>query len=211
MVALWLVMTLATIHLYPENTGKFGLPTFIWTITLLLAYLFVCLRLTAIGSAENSKMALLDGTKTGAIAGIIGMVHVTIEYFLFIPKGINGFITLAFMAILFIAFGVSAYITMNKTNHIVSALLSGIWCAMLSILVLFIYGFLLNFIFLHHLIIIMAYDEEFKMSHMSIRAYTFHNTLESGGTHLLIAPVVALVFSFIAIILLKAYRFVFRP
>ncbi len=210
MVILLIAMTLIAVYYYPENIGKYGLTSFIWTISLLIIYLIFCIRIPAMGLKTNFSVALQEGAKVGTLAGVLWIVHVTIEYFVFIPKGINGSITLGFMGILFIAFGVSAYRTMNRTQHIAASLLSGVWCAMLSILVLFVYGFIINFLFMKHLISILQFDEEFKMSRMPIASYTIHNTLESGGTHLLIAPIIAVIFSLLGIAILKIQRLLFK-
>jgi len=74
-------------------------------------------------------------------------------------------------------------------------------------LVLFVYGFLLNFFFMTRLMTILQFDEEFKMSGMGIASFTVHNTLEAGGTHLLIAPIVAIVFSLLGIAFLKIQKY----
>jgi len=61
--------------------------------------------------------------------------------------------------------------------------------------------------FMARLMTILQFNEEFKMSGMSIASFTIHNTLEAGGTHLLMAPLIAVVFSLLGITLSKVQRY----
>lgn len=63
--------------------------------------------------------------------------------------------------------------------------------------------------FMARLMTILQFNEEFKMSSMSIASFTIHNTLEAGGTHLLMAPLIAVVFSLLGITLSKVQRYYF--
>ena len=198
LIAVLVIMTVTTVCLYPENLNHFGKPSFIWTISLLAAYLIFSFFIPAIGRIDHLSVAFRDVTGMGLAAGAVWIIHVTIEYFIAIPQSVNGAITLGFMLVLFVGFGVAAYLTIKSTGNLWAALTSGVWCAMLSILLLFVYAFAVNFIFMQHLMTILEFDEEYKTSGMQAASYTIHNTLESGGTHLLAAPIIAVLFSMMA-------------
>jgi len=198
---LLILLTIASVMLYPQNLNGFARLSFILTTSFLFAYLIFCLRIPAMAAHAGYRTAFEDGSKIGFLAGIFNIVHLTVECFVAIPEKINSTATLSFMCVLFILFGVSAYITGRKINKTGPALLSGIWCAMVSILILFVYGFLLDVLFFSQMKAILRYDEEFIQSKMALDSFVIHNTLESGGTHLLEAPFIALIFSLCAVLI----------
>jgi len=193
-------LTLA--YLFPENTGAFGVISFGWTIGLLVAYLIFSLRIPAMALNPKSETAFKEGASMGALIGASWSIHVTTEHFLVLPGNWNGYLTLTFMGLNFSLFGATAFRCMHKTNSLGASLIGAMWCAMVSILILFSYVYVMEYLFIEHI------EENllsaFKASGMKdMRSYVVHNIFESAGTHLLEAPIISIVFGLLGIFIYK--------
>ena len=183
---------------YPENAGPKGIVNLSWAIALLILYSIFCFFLPWYSTSDEKYIALRKGTFFGSITGVIWMIHVTVEHFINLPGKLNGITTLAFMFSNFILFGLTAFITMKRTGKLGVSLLSSVWCAMFSILLLIIYVSILIMLFTRTFE--NDLNDEFKKSGMSgIKSFIVNNTLESASTHLFEAPVIAVIFSLIII------------
>jgi hypothetical protein len=201
LVIILLVLTTVTvIILYPENRGQNGVLSWIITIIFLLFYLFFCYYLPFLGSKEPYAGALKSGTSMGFWAGITWMIHLTLVRFIHLPGVAGTFVDLGFMCLVLLIFGYSAYRCMKRTNHMLASLLSALWGSMFSILILFIYSWIMTFLFMNRIEEVMITDPDYLISGMiNISDYTIHHNIESAGIHLLEAPLLALIIGLIGV------------
>ena len=193
-----ILATLISVIFYPVNIGPKGLMNFTWTIALLIVYSIFCFFLPSLSSSYSKYLALKEGTIFGYITGVIWMIHVTMEHFINLPGNLNGITTLVFMFLNFVLFGTTAYRTMKKTGKLGLSLLSSIWCAMFSILLLIIYVIALIILFTKTFEKNL-YDEFTKSGMKEIKSFIVNNTLESASSHLFEAPMIAIIFGLIII------------
>jgi hypothetical protein len=207
MIICLVITTLIMIILYPENNGRNGIISWVITIILLLFYLFFCFYLPFLGSKEPFSGAIRSGTSIGMIAGIIWMIHMTIDHFLRLNESGSTLVTIAAMILVLLVYGYSAYKVMIRTNHIFAALLSSLWSAMFSILILFVYSWLITFLFMPWIEQNLLGDPDYLISGMiNISDYTIHHNIESAGIHLLEAPVLALIVGLIGVFVYRVKK-----
>jgi hypothetical protein len=130
--------------------------------------------------------AVGEGTRVGAVIGVVWLTSHTIEVF---TAGRTS-LSLLFFGTVFLLFGVAGLVGARRTGRIGVGVLTAVWAAMSSSLILVIYGFLLAYLFMSRMAAIEAPD--FARSGMSdAAAFTVANTIFSAGSHLLEAPVIA--------------------
>ncbi len=197
-----LIATFVSVILYPENMGPKGITSFSWTVALLILYSIFCFSLPVLSNNDFIYVALKQGTILGYITGAIWMIHLTTEHFINLPGKLNGITTLVFMFLNFVLFGTTSYRTLKRTGKLGISLLSSIWCAMFSILLLIIYAIVLIILFTKRFETNL-YFEFTKSGMKEIKSFVINNTLESASTHLFEAPVIAVIFGLIIIGLMK--------
>jgi hypothetical protein len=207
MIICLVVTTLVVIMIYPENTGRNGIISWIITIILLLFYLFFCFYLPFFGSREPFSGAIRHGTKMGLVTGVVWILHMTILHFIHFPVIWGTIFTWIFMILVLFIFGYTAYRYMARSNHLFASLLSTLWTAMFSILLLFLYSWIVTFLFMPWIEKILIGDPDYLISGMiNISDYTIHHNIESAGIHLLEAPVLALIVGLIGIFICRVRK-----
>jgi len=200
MIIVLVATTLVVIIMYPENTGRSGIISWIITIILLLLYLFFCYYLPFMGAKEPFAEAIRQGTSFGLIAGIIWIIHTTIDHFLRFSQTAGTIMTMISMILVLFVYGYSAYRFMMRRNHILASALSSLWASMFSILLLFVYSWIITFLFMPWIEKNLLTDPDYLISGMiNISDYTMHHNIESAGIHLLEAPVLAMIVGFLGI------------
>ena len=207
MIICLVVTTLVVIIVYPENTGRNGIVSWIITIIILLFYLFFCFYLPFFGSREPFSGAIRHGTSFGLLAGTIWIIHMTIVHLIPLPGAWSSIVTFVFMIFVLFVFGYAAYRFMSRSMHFFASLLSSLWTSMFSILILFIYSWIVTFLFMPWIEKILIGDPDYLISGMiNISDYTIHHNIESAGIHLLEAPVLALIVGLIGIFIYRVRR-----
>src|SRR5262249_30035095 len=78
----------------------------------------------------------------------------------------------------------------QKTTRLSLGILASLWSALLGVLIVILFGFLVNFLFLQRLEHLLFSD--YLTSGMSDpQAFTFFNAFDSASSHLLEAPILA--------------------
>ena len=207
MIICLVVTTLVVIMVYPENRGRNGVVSWIITIILLLFYLFFCFYLPFFGSKEPFSGAIRRGTSFGLLAGTIWIFNMTFIHFIHFTGAWNTIVTYVFMILVLLVFGYAAYRFMARSVHFFASLLSAIWASMLSILILFIYSWIVTFLFMPRIEKNLIEDPDYLISGMiNISDYTVHHNIESAGIHLLEAPVLALIMGLIGIFIYRVRK-----
>ena len=137
-------------------------------------------------TGADVTVAVGEGTRIGAVIGVVWLVSHTIEVF---TDGTTS-LSLLFFGAVFLLFGVAGLVGARRTGRIGVGVLAAAWAAMTSSLILVIYGLLLAYLFMSRMATIEAPD--FARSGMhDAAAFTVANTIFSAGSHLLQAPVIA--------------------
>ena len=72
----------------------------------------------------------------------------TIDRFLRLPGTWSNSVTILSMVLVLVIFGYTAFRFMLRSKHLFASLLSALWASMFSILVLFIYSWIMTFLFM---------------------------------------------------------------
>ena len=137
-------------------------------------------------------------TLFGLLGGALEALNIGIENG--IPVAIHiPALPIGFMLTIFTSWGVAGFRTARSLNSIRAGLLSAVSSAGICMLVAVAIGFVIQFFFAPPDPEYVSTWAEFKRSGWTDpRAFGLANTLDSGFTHLVIAPVVALVFGGVA-------------
>ena len=135
------------------------------------------------------RSATLFGVMGGTIEGLNIAIENGIPMAIHIPA-----LPLAFMLIIFASWGVASFRTARTRNSVRAGLLTAIASAAICMLIGVTAGFVIEFFAARPDPGYVATWAEFKRSGWTdARAFGLANTLDSAFTHLLIAPIVALV------------------
>lgn len=136
--------------------------------------------------------------RVGAVAGLIGgtieVASTAVESLWALPQSVVSVVTGAAMLSLFLLFGVAGWIGSRRTRSFWLGLGAAVWSAMIAILIVVTFGFLLVNLFLPQLAHGEVSDPDYLRSGWSdVRAFAIANTFDNGFSHLLEAPVIATV------------------
>jgi hypothetical protein len=145
--------------------------------------------------AGAAHAALRQGAGVGLTLAAIMAVHLTVEDFVDLPGSWSAAFSLGLFPVLFLGFGCAGVRGALRTGRWRLGLLAGVWSAMLCIVAVCACGFLINCLFMARLETGLHDSPEFLRSGMrDLKAFTVVNSLESCSSHMIIAPVLALVF-----------------
>jgi len=141
---------------------------------------------------------LRAATVFGGLTGTIEIIDVGIENG--IPFAIRGSVVpLGFMLITFTIWGIAAFRTARSLRSIRAGLLVAVFSAGICMLITVAAGFIVQFLLAPPDPAYISTWAEFRRSGWTdARAFGVANTLDSGFTHLAVAPIVALVFGWLA-------------
>ena len=134
------------------------------------------------------------GCVFGCITGGLEVLSLAIETW--IPAWAHlGIFSVGFMVTLFVLWGIAGGWAARSTGSIISGVWTAVTSAALCMLVAVAAGFVVEFFLAKPDVTAVQTWQEFKRSGWTdARAFGVANTLDSGFTHLLIAPVVASLF-----------------
>ena len=174
---------------YPTVLGAGRASTVLVCGAMLLVYGSVGVGLP-IKANPTVTTALKVGTVLGLIIGAIFVVDLIVEDFIDLGQEASSFSTLGFMALIFLCFGFAGASGTHKTSRLSLGILASLWSALLGVLIVLLFGFLLNFLFLQRLEHLLVSD--YLSSGMSDpQAFTFFNAFDSASSHLIEAPILA--------------------
>jgi hypothetical protein len=158
---------------------------------LLLLYSAVLFR----GARSMAPKLLRRGTTIGLIAALAQVVHLVCERFVSFSGRWNGAMSIAFMLATFLLWGVTGFVAARSGQSTSTGIWLAIWSAVVTMTVVVTAGFALEFFLAPWPPESMLSWGEFKRSGWTdIHAFAIANTLEAAFSHLLIGPVVAVVF-----------------
>jgi hypothetical protein len=179
---------------YPAIMREASTLTLGFTLALLALYGIAGLALCLCASNE-AKLALRSGTWIGLVLAAVMIAHMVVENFVPISQPWTTAISLGLFPVLFLGFGIAGGHGAWSTGRWQLGLLTGIWSAMLSVTLVCIFGFVVNFACMRHMEEMLRNSAEFQRSGMhDLAAFTIFNCVDATGSHLFIAPLLATVF-----------------
>jgi hypothetical protein len=204
-IALNLLMIAARVFQYRPFLAMPGSITFIVEpAVLLIVYGLLVLWVTSTGGPTRQTV-LLWGTSFGLVAGALEVAHMILENFGG-RIGENSTITLVFMFAAFLIWGLAGYRAARRTMSPWSGVLAGCWSAIVTMLLVVTFGFVLMCFTAPQIDYIATWAEFKRSGWPDVRAFAIANTLESGFSHLLTGPIVGAIFGGIATILSRINR-----
>jgi hypothetical protein len=188
---------------YPELLSQPGARTFVAEpIGVLIAYAIavVCIARTH-GTYWDG--ILRTAIIFGLLAGTFEIINIGIENG--IPFAIRGpALQIVFMFSVFISWGIAGFRTARSLGSISAGLIAAVCSAGICMLMAVTAGFLIQFFLVPPKPEYVSTWSEFKRGGWTDpHAFGVANTLDSGFTHLIIAPVVALIFGGFASLLAR--------
>ena len=177
---------------YPASLSQGGVWSFIATAIAWVAYggaAFWARRQTA----DSMRSALGQGARIGIFPGAIAILNHTVEIFANLDSSLSSILGVSMWGLMFLSFGVAGSITYRRTGSLQLALVSSVWAAIISTVGILLYGYLISYLCMPRMqqILLGAFGQS-KMT--DLPAFVIQNTMESGASHVLLAPVIAAIF-----------------
>jgi hypothetical protein len=137
-------------------------------------------------------IALRVGVAVGLAGGAIEIASTATESLWALPQDVVATMTGTAMLALFLSFAVAGFVGSQRTGSFGLGVAAAIWSAMVAILLVVTFGFLLVNLALPQLARDETGDPDYLRSDWTdVRAFAVANTYDAGFTHLVEAPVIA--------------------
>jgi hypothetical protein len=189
-----LILMALRVARYPTFIAMPGALTFLIEPMLFLGvYAAIAVALPGIAARlAYGPSVLRAGTVIGLIGGIIEVVSTALESLMSLPQSLVTLTSGVAMLGLFLSFVVAGFVGGHRTRVFGSGLEAATLSAMVAILVVVTFGFLLINTSLQKLAHDEIGDPDYQRSGwMDARAFAIANTFDAGFTHLWEAPIIA--------------------
>jgi len=143
-------------------------------------------------------LSLLDPPESNTLRILLGAVAVlnhTLEIFAALDSSVSAILGVSMWGLMFLGFGVAASATYHRLGSLRLAVVAGVWCALVSTVATLLAGYAIGVLFMPHMQHIL--QGAYAQSGMADpQAFVIQNTLNSGAAHVLLAPLIAVVFGF---------------
>jgi hypothetical protein len=178
---------------YPLIVSEAGLFSLLTPAFMLLVYGIVAIRVTH-QPTQASSSALKSGTFFGILVGITFTVTISVENFVDIGQQAITISTLGFMLFIFLIFAYVGWHGTRESCQLPLGIITSVWSAMIGVVIALLFGFIINFLFTQRLEQNLQASAEYLQSGShDLATFTFWNTLDSASSHLLEAPIIAVV------------------
>ena len=203
-IALSLTMMCMKVWLYrPLLAMPGGSAYVVEAAGLLVVYALVALWATN-AAGPLRRAALLLGTPVGVLGGVMQMAQLTQERFVDLGAVWNGISAFGLLFCVFLLWAAAGYRAARRTGSIRAGAIVGLWSAMITMALLVMFGFALEFYLAMPRPAYVATWGEFKRSGWTdVHAFTIANTLDAAQSHLIAGPVLGAVFGAIAAIVMR--------
>ncbi len=164
------------------------------TKAMVLLAAYSLLVIFGFNKASISRQAALRmGGYFGAFGGLVLILHMVLEN---CGKriGENPIVTLAFMLGAFLVWGAAGYCVTRSTGEIGAGLVVSCWSAMVSALMAVTFGLVLLAVNIPPSEYVATWSEFRQSGWTDARAFAIANSLDAVFSHLIVAPIVAIVF-----------------
>ncbi len=118
------------------------------------------------------------------------MVNLLVENLVDLPRPFGSILPLVGILLVFSLFGLAGLQGGRRTGQTGMGSLAGFWCALVSMLILFLFAFFLGFAFMPRMEQILAGDLDYQRSNLKdLKAYSIWNILDSGFSHAFLSPI----------------------
>ena len=194
-VILSLTMMGIQVFLYRPLLAMPGGATFVFETTVVLLLYGMLIVWATRSDGQLHRTVLLLGTPVGLVAAAVQIAHLAAENFIQFGPPWEAISTLAFMLCTFLIWGFAGYRSARSVGAILPGALAGAWSAIVTMSILVTFGFALEFYLATPNPEYVATWGEFKRSGWTdIHAFTIANTLDSALSHLIVGPIVGVVF-----------------
>ncbi len=164
----------------------------------LLLIVYALLVVWATSRADPLRQRMLQiGTPLGLLGGMVQIVHMLLENLVNFGA-VNGTVTLSSMLLTFLLWGVAGYRASRTTTSTGLGALTGSWSALVTMLMAVTFGFALLYSSIPRLDYVATWPEFQRSGWRDVHAFSIANTLDSGFSHLLIGPIVGVLFGGVA-------------
>jgi hypothetical protein len=194
-VILSLMMMGIQVFLYRPLLAMPGGASFVFetTVVLLLYGMLIVWATRSDGQLHRTVLQL--GTPVGLVAAAVQIAHLAAENFIQFGRPWEAISTLTFMLCTFLIWGFAGYRSARSVGAILPGALAGAWSAIVTMSIAVTFGFALEFYLATPNPEYVATWGEFKRSGWTdIHAFTIANTLDSALSHLIVGPIVGVVF-----------------
>jgi hypothetical protein len=172
---------------YPLIVNEAGVLSLLTPAFLLLLYGVVAIIVThKPGQARSS--ALKSGTVFGLLVGLTFIVTISVENFVDMDGQVSTISTLGFMLLIFLIFAHAGWHGTNESSQLSLGIFTSLWSAMIGVVIALLFGFTQR---LEQNL--QASAEYLRSSSHDLETFTFWNTLDSASSHLLEAPIIAVI------------------
>lgn len=140
--------------------------------------------------------ALRPGTAVGVVGGLVQVIHMTLEN-VGDRIGENSLVALGFMLSGFLVWSIGGYIATRKTGQLTGGLVAGCWSAMMSVLMAVTFGLILMTANIPSPAYVATWGEFKQSGWTDAHAFAIANSFEAVLGHLVIGPVIGIIFGFL--------------
>jgi len=198
LIAVNIAMTAVGVSRSPAFFSQSGARTFVLeTVCALLAYAVATVYLARTRGPYWDSI-LTSAFVFGVTTGIFEVMNVGFENG--IPLVVRGpLLPIGFMLLVFTSWGIAGFRTTRSLNSVRAGILAAVLSAAICMLIAVTAGFVVEFFLAPPEPTYVSTWAEFKRSGWTdAGAFAVANTLDSGFTHLVVAPIVALLFGGLA-------------
>ena len=178
---------------YPLIVSEAGVLSLLTPAFILLLYGAAAIWVTHPPNQASSG-ALKSGTVFGLVVGITFIITIAVENFAGMSGQVSTISTLGFMLLIFLIFAFAGWHTTRQSSQVSLGILASVWSSMIGVVIALLFGFTINFLFTQRLEQnLQASAEYLRSGSHDLETFTFWNTLDSASSHLLEAPIIAVV------------------
>ena len=178
---------------YPLIVSEAGVLSLLTPAFILLLYGVAAIWVTHQPNQARSG-ALKSGTVFGLVVGITFIITISVENFAGMSGQVSTISTLGFMLLIFLIFAVAGWHSTQQSSQLSLGILASVWSSMIGVVIALLFGFTINFLFTQRLEQnLQASAEYLRSGSHDLETFTFWNTLDSASSHLLEAPIIAVV------------------
>ncbi len=145
-----LALMLYGVWRYPASLSQGGLVSFLVTVGALLAYGGAALWARR-QSSDRMQITLGNGVKIGLLLGVTAVLNHTFEIFGTLGSSVSAILGVSMWGLMFLSFGVAGSATYHLVGSLRLSIISSIWGALISTVIILLYGYLVALLFMPHM------------------------------------------------------------
>jgi hypothetical protein len=189
-----LVLMLFGVARHPASASHGGLTSLLSTAGALLVYGAAAFWVR-VQFSDSWHIALGKGAMVGLLLAAVAVISHTLEIFANLNSSWSATFGVGMWGLMFLLFGIVGSSTYDLTSSLRMSIAASIWCALISTVATLVYGYTIALLFMPHMQNVLQ-GAQAQSGITDSQAFVIFNTLVSGSAHVLLAPLVALIFGF---------------